>query len=138
MRIKEIATILGAGILSLAAVMILESEPPPLTVASETAPATGFEDTTSLIEYAPPAPTAEPPASADKEDAEPEELFVSVGGSDPVPAPVDAEGKPLPSDFTEPAPEASGIDETPVETPSEGAPEYTPAGAPTTAPVAAQ
>src|SRR5690606_32334976 len=68
MRIKEIATILGAGILSLAAVMILESETTPLAVASETAPATEFEDTSSLIEYAPPAPTAEPPASADKED----------------------------------------------------------------------
>lgn len=138
MRIKEIATIIGAGILSLTAVMILESETTPLTVASETPLATEFEDTSSLIEYSAPAPTAEPPANADKSagETEPEELFVSVGGADPVPAPVDAEGKPLASVMTDPAPEVSVIDETPVEVPATETPQYTPAGAAATTPVA--
>lgn len=136
MRIKEIATILGAGVFSLAAVMILESETAPLVVASETLPATEFEDTTSLIEYAPPAPTAEPPAATGEDDGAPEELFVSVGGTDPIPAPVDADGEPLASELTEPAPEVSGIDETPIE--DTDPPEYTSAGEPTIAPVAGE
>jgi type II secretory pathway component GspD/PulD (secretin) len=119
MRIKEIATLLGAGIVSLAAVMILESETAPLSAASETTAITEFEDTSSLIEYSLPAPTAEPPATSDGGEAKPEELFVSVGGSDPVPAPVDADGKPIETELVEPAPEVSGIDESPIESLSE-------------------
>ena len=119
MRIKEIATLLGAGIVSLAAVMILESETAPLSVASDTTATAEFEDTSSLIEYSLPAPTAEPPATAGDGDAKPEELFVSVGGSEPVPAPVDADGNPVVSELTEPAPEVSGIDESPIEELSE-------------------
>lgn len=115
MRIKEIATLIGAGIVSLAAVMILESETAPLSTASETPATTEFEDTSSLIEYSLPAPTAEPPATSGADDAKPEELFVSIGGADPVPAPVDADGNPIETELTEPAPEVSGIDESPIE-----------------------
>jgi type II secretory pathway component GspD/PulD (secretin) len=117
MRIKEIATLIGAGIVSLAAVMILESETSPGPLASDntdTPDTTEFEDTSSLIEYSMPAPTAEPPAETEEGKSKDDRLFVSVGGSDPVPAPVDAEGNPLKTDFTEPAPEVSGIDETPI------------------------
>jgi len=118
MRIKEIATIVGAGIVSLAAVMILESETTPGPLASDnssTTEITEFEDTSSLIEYSLPAPTAEPPIETEEGKAKDDELFVSVGGSDPIPAPVDAEGSPIKTEFTEPAPEVSGVDETPIE-----------------------
>lgn len=117
MRIKEITTLIGAGVVSLAAVMILESETTPRPLASANAGAADFaefEDTSSLIEYSLPAPTAEPPAEATDGDAKKEELFVSVGGSDPVPAPVDAEGNPIKIELAEPAPEVSGIDESPI------------------------
>jgi type II secretory pathway component GspD/PulD (secretin) len=117
MRIKEIATLIGAGIVSLAAVMILESETTPRPLASANADSADFaefEDTSSLIEYSLPAPTAEPPAEATGGGAKKADLFVSVGGSDPVPVPVDAEGNPIKTELTEPAPEVSGIDESPI------------------------
>jgi type II secretory pathway component GspD/PulD (secretin) len=96
MRIKEISTLVGAGVLSLAAVMILEREGSPKPVVPAAAQEIfDFEDTSSLVEYSPPAPTAEPPvvsapaagsAESEGKKADAEEVFVSVGGADPVPA----------------------------------------------------
>ncbi len=57
MRFKELATLAGAGILSLAAVILIERERPSSGVAD-------FEDTSSLLEPSLPVPTAEPPSVA--------------------------------------------------------------------------
>lgn len=128
MRIKELSTLVGAGILSLAAVMILEQEgaagggSAPET-AGDAQPA--FEDTSSLVEYSLPAPTAEPPAKPAEPDAKPsaataaktpEPLFVSEGGSDPVPAKLDAAGHPI-AGLTEPPSEPGGPESVTIELP---------------------
>lgn len=136
MRIKEVSTLIGAGIVSLAAVMILETgginKPSPELVET-----TDFEDTSSLIEYSFPAPTAEPPAKEDKPattepvDTDPaaatteaaskvkEMLFESINGSDPVPANVDADGNPVLAGLTEPL-ENTPVDDSPVDLPDPG------------------
>jgi type II secretory pathway component GspD/PulD (secretin) len=115
MKLKEISTVVGAGLLSLAAVLILESEISPSPLETEKAPIGEFEDTSSLVEYASPAPTAEPPSGAgEEEEVESEQIFVSVGGSEPVPVELDADGKPIAPEFSEPSPEANVIDDIPL------------------------
>ncbi len=64
MRIKEIGTVLAAGLVSLAAVVILEkqdSAPIPSPEYPSTPAFVDFDDTSSLLESSVPAPTAEPP-----------------------------------------------------------------------------
>ena len=138
MRIKEISTLVGAGIVSLAAVMILEtggiSKPNP-----ELPGTTDFEDTSSLIEYSFPAPTAEPPAKETKPaatepvDTDPtaatneaaskvkDMLFDAIGGTNPVPAEVDADAgaKTDLAGLTEPL-EGTSANESPVDLPDPG------------------
>lgn len=147
MRIKEISTIVGAALLSLAAVVLLETESSPRPPASS--PTTSdFEDTTSLMEFSLPAPTAEPPASASTEseaapgspeteepvaaiepeesseeakpaeEAETETLYESIGGSDPVPVKTDATGNPVIAGLTEPSVESSAVDDSPLDLPA--------------------
>ncbi len=131
MRIKEITTLIGAGVLSLAAVMILENEGAPLPEAkSDSGPIeqSAFEDTSSLIEYSLPAPTAEPPVqdenAAATEDSGSQEVFTSIGAGKPIQATPGsgtspaAEAAPEAGEVVEPLPELSGIDETPIEQPS--------------------
>ncbi len=64
MRFKDFATLAGAGILSLVAVMLIGRESRPYNdgTASSEAALAEFEDTSSLLEYSLPAPTAEPPS----------------------------------------------------------------------------
>lgn len=156
MRIKEISTIVGAGLLSLAAVVLLETESTTLPQTSTPIPAE-FEDTTSLMEYSLPAPTAEPPSTAPgnevsseapeteetvaivapevpSEEAEgsnqveTETLYESIGGSDPVPVKSDSKGNPVIAGLTEPPAEASGIDDSPLDLPASAtAPSTSPA-----------
>ena len=61
MRIKELSTLIGAVVLALSAVLVLEKGSSGIP-ESGTMAAADFEDTSSLIEYSLPAPTAEPPA----------------------------------------------------------------------------
>ncbi len=62
MRIKELSTLAGAVILSATAFLILEHEVPRETPeVTDSRP--DFEDASSLVEYSPPVPTAEPPAA---------------------------------------------------------------------------
>ncbi|MCB1206685.1 MAG: hypothetical protein KDN18_20675 [Verrucomicrobiae bacterium] len=141
MRIKEISTIVGAGLLSLVAVVLLETESTPPRQTSESL-ASEFEDTSSLLEFSLPAPTAEPPtavtetevaseeadqsiAAADaeevveesKEESKTETLYESIGGSDPVPVKTDGKGNPIIAGLTEPSAESSAIDDTPLDLP---------------------
>ncbi len=128
MRIKEIATLIGAGVLSLAAVMILENEGAPLSETGN-APTTvtqiPFEDNSSLVEYSLPAPTAEPPVQEEKpedavvkEGSGDSETFTSIGVGKPSPAQPTADATPAGEDVVEPLPELSGIDESPIEQPA--------------------
>lgn len=118
MRIKEISTLVGAGILSLAAILILQNESPN-DQAVDSSPSPDFEDTSSLVEYSLPAPTAEPPAKP-AEEAQKEEksdaVFVSVGGSEPIS--VDpTEIKKAMAGLTEPPAEGEGVAENPLDLP---------------------
>ena len=61
MRIKELSTLIGAVVLALSAGLVLEKGSSGIP-ESGTMAAADFEDTSSLIEYSLPAPTAEPPA----------------------------------------------------------------------------
>ena len=61
MRIKELSTLIGAVVLALSAGPVLEKGGSGIP-ESGTMAAADFEDTSSLIEYSLPAPTAEPPA----------------------------------------------------------------------------
>lgn len=91
MRIKEISTLVGAGILSLAAVLVLEtggSKPADTEVLASL----DFEDTSSLIEYSFPAPTAEPPAKPEDATAAGEAPIEPVD-TDPATAATDAASK---------------------------------------------
>lgn len=128
MRIKEITTLIGAGILSLAAVMILENDRvllPEVAKETETVEPAVFEDTSSLVEYSLPAPTAEPPVQSNDDeetsgtvDSSAEATVVSITGGTPVPASLESDENSAASDLTEPLPELSGIDETTIEQPS--------------------
>ena len=65
MRIKELSTLIGAVVLALSAVLVLEKGSSGIP-QSGTIAAADFEDTSSLIEYSLPAPTAEPPAKDER------------------------------------------------------------------------
>ncbi len=91
MRIKEISTLVGAGILSLAAVLVLETGGSKHADAEALA-SLDFEDTSSLIEYSFPAPTAEPPAKPG-EAAAAEPAPVEPVDTDPATAATDAASK---------------------------------------------
>ncbi len=112
MRLKEISTLAGAGILSLIAVLVLESEKDGGTSTSEAATAVDFEDTSSLVEYSLPAPTAEPPSKDGESgalEAPPTGALASL--STPLPAADDAGEIPadLPDGAVPPAsPQAEG------------------------------
>ncbi|HQZ27947.1 MAG TPA: hypothetical protein PK648_07350 [Verrucomicrobiales bacterium] len=112
MKLKEISTVVGAGILALAAVLILESETSPSPLPTEKPLIGEFEDTSSLVEYASPAPTAEPPAVTEKNV--PAQTFASVGDGPPVPLDMDAAGNPIIPELSEPSPEASVIEDAPL------------------------
>lgn len=140
MRIKELSTLVGAGILSLAAVLILEKDG-PRDQTSVPAPTQDFEDTSSLVEYSLPAPTAEPPAKPAEEESKPTEtttepakeanqpapaepVYFSEGGSDPVL--VDpADPKKGLAGLTEPP--ADKVEETPLDLPGSAPVPATPA-----------
>lgn len=62
MRIHQIFTVAGAAILSLGAILVLEQGDRSAPATPEAA-GVAFTDTSSLVEYALPAPTAEPPAT---------------------------------------------------------------------------
>ena len=65
MRIKELSTLIGAVVLALSAGLVLEKGGSGIP-ESGTMAAADFEDTSSLIEYSLPAPTAEPPAKDER------------------------------------------------------------------------
>lgn len=71
MKTKEIATVVIAGILSLGALVLLETrEAAPLSSPDpDESPSFAFEDNSSLFEPSLPAPTAEPPAAPSEENA---------------------------------------------------------------------
>jgi type II secretory pathway component GspD/PulD (secretin) len=84
MRIKQLSILAGSGLVFLTALLILETggDAGPM---DEPAPAPSFADSSSLVEYAAPVPTAEPPSKP----AEPSQggsgaVYVSVGGGEPV------------------------------------------------------
>lgn len=84
MRIKELSILAGSGLVSLAALLILETggDAGP---TDEPAPTPSFADSSSLVEYAAPAPTAEPPSQpAGPSQGGPGAVYVSVGGGEPV------------------------------------------------------
>lgn len=111
MRTYEIGTVVVAGVLSLASLLLIEQrekapgEPSP---PDATSGQVLFTDKSAIIEHSVPAPTAEPPASTD------EVVFESTGGNAPVPVSLDADGKPVSPPMEEEAPELSAIDESPV------------------------
>jgi hypothetical protein len=147
MRIKELSTLIGAGILSLAAVMVLEKGGSGIPESGSSFAAPDFEDTSSLIEYSFPAPTAEPPAKGTMRPDRSrggiiwpsslsiptppplpaaaskvkEMLFESVNGSDPVPANVDAERETLSSQtYRSPWRTPETDEDSPVDLPESG------------------
>jgi type II secretory pathway component GspD/PulD (secretin) len=137
MRIKELSTLIGAGILSLAAVMVLETGGSG-TSEAEPIPATDFEDTSSLIEYSYPAPTAEPPAkgegkneagstsvvesgetsaAAEAASKVKEMLTGSSDGSEPAPENGEKVGTPVVAGVTEPLEAPASEEDSPVDLP---------------------
>lgn len=68
MRIHQIFTVAGAAILSLGAILVLERGDRGAPSAPESA-GLAFKDNSSLVEYALPAPTAEPPATPEAPEA---------------------------------------------------------------------
>jgi type II secretory pathway component GspD/PulD (secretin) len=132
MRIKELSTLVGAGVLSLAAVLILENDG-PVNPGSELAPSPDFEDTSSLVEYSLPAPTAEPPAKPDESAAKEEKsdsVLVSVGGAEPVVIDVEEVTKSM-AGLTEPPKDPGTTEEIPLDLPGT-ATATVPSGTPST------
>jgi type II secretory pathway component GspD/PulD (secretin) len=118
MRIKELSTLVGAGVLSLAAVLILENDG-PRDPGGEQAPSPDFEDTSSLVEFSLPAPTAEPPAKPDESAAKQEKgdsVLVSVGGAEPVEIDVEEVTKSM-AGLTEPPKDPGATEEIPLDLP---------------------
>jgi len=113
MKFKELGTIAAAGILSLAALVLLEQEEQrPGFPARHASGEAEFEDDSSLLEPSAPAPTAEPPVESESEEspqAEAETVYESTGGSDPVPVPTDEDGKPVSEPLDEPHPDLGEI-----------------------------
>lgn len=104
MKIKEITTVAIAGIISLAALVVLETKeefPASSLVGEATDSEFSFEDNSSLLEPSLPAPTAEPPALAEAE----------ASGED-VPPPVATPLENIPADaLIENAPDGAGMED---------------------------
>jgi type II secretory pathway component GspD/PulD (secretin) len=118
MRIKELSTLVGAGMLSLAALLILEKDGPK-DQAGDLAPTPDFEDTSSLVEYSLPAPTAEPPAKTDEaseKESKDDSVLVSVGGSEPVVIDAEKVTKAM-AGLTEPPKDPTTTEEAPLDLP---------------------
>lgn len=110
MRFKDIAILVCAGILSLAAVLILEQEGASPRVDTSTDGHVGLVDNSSLVAYSAPLPTAEPPVADDSATATPQnDAKPTVPES---PQPLLAENNPAPTaaptDANKPAKAASG------------------------------
>ena len=114
MRTEKITTLVRAGILSLAIVIVLGKIWIPDRSGSRTASSieiTEFEDTSSLVAYPLPAPTAEP-----QEEPPPiEAISKPLEVSEPVTAEVDADGKRILTDLAEPLPKLKMISEAPAD-----------------------
>lgn len=112
MRVQDLATVAGAGILSLAALLLIGREEPSLGELSQTGAAESFQDNSSLVTSALPAPTAEPPTQAEAASSVPEssasEAPPAVEG---VPGPIEAPA-PIASVEDPPAPVAAPAAET--------------------------
>jgi len=120
MRIKTLSTLIGAGILALSAGLVLEKGGSG-TPESGTMAAADFEDTSSLIEYSLPAPTAEPPAKDESK---------AVAEAGPASGTAEDDGTPdiegLTSPLEEPeTDEASPVDLAESTTPAPAAPAIT-------------
>ncbi len=77
MRIKEIGTVIAAGIVSLAALVLLENQdsaPAPYIESQSKTELIAFEDTSSILESSVPAPTPNPPTTEETID-----LFEEAG-----------------------------------------------------------
>ena len=112
MKPIEIGTIAMAGVMSLAALMLLDRDDSDLnhTQALESLPSEAtFEDTSTMVEFSVPAPTPDPPI-----EREPV-MFESTGGDAPIAVPVDNEGNPIAQTLTEPSLEESKVDENPID-----------------------
>jgi type II secretory pathway component GspD/PulD (secretin) len=121
MRIKTLSTLIGAGILALSAGLLLEKGSSGIP-ESGTIAAADFEDTSSLIEYSLPAPTAEPPAKDESKavaeagaasgTAEDDGTPDIAGLTDPLEEPETDEASPVDlAESTTPAPAAPAITE---------------------------
>ncbi|MDF1656772.1 MAG: hypothetical protein P1U58_04125 [Verrucomicrobiales bacterium] len=96
MKFKEIGTITAAGLLSLAAIIILETER-SFTPAFQSSGKALFQDDARIIESSLPAPTAEPPAGGSAYDED--------DGGRIADAPLDALEAPTADVIESPAPE---------------------------------
>ena len=130
MRIKELSTLIGAVVLALSAGLVLEKGSSGIP-ESGTMAAADFEDTSSLIEYSLPAPTAEPPAKD-----EGKAVAGSLKKAEAVPASGTAEddGTPDIAGLTDPLEEPETNEASPVDLPESVA--TAPATPGTTEPVA--
>lgn len=107
MRLKELLTLAGAGILSLAAVMLIEREGRPDAVLGHESAVAEFEDTSSLFERSLPAPTAEPPSVREERPetaSTPSSPPAPTESEKPVTSPVAAASEPLEAPVDPPAP----------------------------------
>lgn len=120
MRIKTLSTLIGAGILALSAGLVLEKGGSG-TPESGTMAAADFEDTSSLIEYSLPAPTAEPPAK-DESKAVAEAGAASGTAEDDGTPDIEGLTSPLEEPETD---EASPVDLAESTTPAPAAPAIT-------------
>ena len=123
MRIKEIGTVFVAGLLSLAALVILENQdsaPVPVAGTGIEQLQAAFEDNSSLMESSVPAPTAEP-LTAEEADQN-VDLFDVAGEIQEEQAPAritdleaapDADPLPERSEMAE-APESTPVDDSPI------------------------
>ena len=111
MRIKELSTLIGAVVLALSAGLVLEKGSSGIP-ESGTMAAADFEDTSSLIEYSLPAPTAEPPAKD-----EGKAVAESLKKAEAVPASGTAEddGTPDIAGLTDPLEEPETDEASPVD-----------------------
>lgn len=127
MRTHQIFTLAGAALLSLGAVLVLErGEGRPAPAESGSLAEVAFEDTSSLVEYSLPAPTAEPPATPQAASAvpaetpAPKEESTSLTGltepvTEPVTEPETAEELPEGSPTLTPGPVADPAEPAPAE-----------------------
>ncbi|MEX2579323.1 MAG: hypothetical protein WD342_09715 [Verrucomicrobiales bacterium] len=121
MKFKEIGTIATAGILSLAALLLLERKDADLATPpqNDTRDAiVEFEDDSTLVEFSVPDPTAEPAdqKETDEEGGDEKEtvLYESTGDADPIPITADASDDDLLRTVADEAlPKLSELDETP-------------------------